>query len=113
MFVAQRHKDHAMVNQCRYGAKYRCLLSSAGSPGGDEYPHELAMEGVTPPELTSPVPEGFPLGREIAVSRRNTKKETIVVGKLVHLENRIVGLGRCLHLLKYVVCEGLADPSSM
>ena len=90
-----------MVSECRYGANYGCLLSSTHCPGGDEHACELAVEGASPPEVTCRVPEGFPLGRKVAVPRRNAEKETVVVWELLHFENGIVGLGRRVHLFKY------------
>lgn len=77
----------------------------------DEKTGVFAPEGARGPLATSPVPERFPLCREVAVASGDTHEEGIVLledGGVADLGDRGV-LGRSVHLGQDLLGEGLRD----
>lgn len=88
----------------------RALLSSTLGSGRDEQSAIFSPVGAGLPLFAGGVPEGFPLGGEVAVAGRDAKEESVVLLKLVggDLGNG-GGFGRGVHLGKDFGREGLGD----
>jgi hypothetical protein len=48
--------------------------------------------------LSSGVPERLPLCREVTVTSGDTEEESVILFESCRIRNRIVGLGRGIHL---------------
>ena len=53
----------------------------------------------------------LPLRGEVAVASRDTEKEGIELGNVVRCKNRVVRLGRSVHLGEDLLGERLRDPA--
>ena len=114
VLVSKRNVDESMVSEGAHGSESSGLLSSTLGSGGDEETSILAPVQSLSPLLASLVPEGLPLSREVAVTCRYSKEDTIVL-----LENSGVregfdvgGLGWCMHLGEDFILEGLSNPEA-
>jgi hypothetical protein len=109
--VAERHVDDAVVSKSAHGSNSSALLSTALGRGADEQTRVLAPEAAGLPLLAGVVPEGPPLGGEVAVAGGDAHQEGVVLleGRGVgHLGDRAVLLGR-VHLGEDLGGEGLGD----
>ena len=109
--VAERHVDYAMMGERGHGCHCGGLLSASLGGGANEEASVLAPEATGLPLLASVVPEGPPLGREVAVASGNAHKEGIVLledGGVADLRDGGV-LGRSVHLGQDLLGEGLGD----
>ena len=109
--VAERNVDDAVVGESAHRSESSALLSTALGAGGDEQAGVLAPEATGLPLAAGPVPEGPPLGGEVAVAGGDAHQEGIVL-----LEDGGVGdlgdggvLGRSVHLGEDLIGEGLGD----
>lgn len=109
--VAERHIDDAVVGEGAHGRNGSRLLATAETSSGDEETGRLAVETAGGPEPTGLVPEGPPLGREVAVSGGDAEEEAIVLleDRRVLNDGDVGGLGRGVHLGEDLVGEGLGD----
>lgn len=71
--VSERDVDDTVVGEGREGVHDGRLLTTTGGTSGNKDTGILAPEGTSLPLTTSLVPEGLPLGREVAVPGRHTK----------------------------------------
>jgi hypothetical protein len=78
MIVAKGHVDKAMVGKGGHGRDSCRLLSASLRAAGHEKACIFAPEVTLRPLFAGLVPESPPLGREVAVSSGNTKKESVV-----------------------------------
>lgn len=109
--VAEGNVYDTVVSESAHGGERGALLSTTLGGGRDEQTSVLAPEGTSLPLATGLVPEGAPLGREVAVAGGDTEEEGIVL-----LEDGGVGeggdgaiLGRGVHLGEDLLGEGLLD----
>lgn len=109
VLVAQGNVGDAVVGQSAHGSKGSGLLTTTESAGGDEETGVLAEEATGSPDLARLVPEGLPLGGEVAVTSGDTEEEGIVLKELLRLGDGVVGLGRSMQQLQNVVGESLGD----
>lgn len=108
--VTQRYIDHAMVRESAHSRQRRALLSSSLRGGTDEDTNIFPVVSASLPLLASLVPEGFPLGREVAITGGNAKEEGVIFFKLVGGdEGDGAGLAGCVHLGEDLFGEGLLD----
>lgn len=110
--VAQGHVDNAVVGEGGHGGEGGGLLAAAGGGGGDEEPRVLAVEAARLPLTASAVPEGLPLGGEVAEARGDAEQEGVVAGQRGRVGQRldVGGLGGRVHLTQDLFGEGLGDP---
>lgn len=108
--VAQRHVEEAVVGEGAHGGNGSRLLATTEGTGGDEETGVLAPVATGSPDGAGLVPEGLPLGREVAVAGGNTEQDGIVLEEVIGLSNRVAGLGRGMHLGQNFLGEGLGDP---
>lgn len=102
-----------MMRESAYGVRCRGLLSSSLRGGADEDTNIFPVESASLPLLASLVPEGFPLGGEVAVTGRNTKEEGVIFLELVRGDERDgAGLAGGVHLREDFLREGLFDSMS-
>ena len=95
---------------CRDGS---ALLSSPLRSGGDEQTTVFPPVTTSIPHLAGGIPEGFPLGREVAVASWNTHKECIVLLELFSGdEGDLLALPRGVHFGEDFLGEGLLDSGS-
>lgn len=110
--VAQRDVDDSVVGQGGHGGEGGGLLAATGGSSRDEDTGELAMKATGLPLGTGHVPEGLPLGGEVAETRRDPDQERVVFGQGgrvgQHLD--VGGLGGSVHLAEDLLGEGLRDP---
>ena len=87
------------------------LLPTARRGRADKEAGILAPQGALHPQLAGLVPEGLPLGREVAVAGRNAEEKGIVLlengGVFESLDGGV--LGRCVHLFEDLGGEGFWD----
>ena len=111
--VTQRYIDYAMMGKgthCRDGS---ALLSSSLRSGGNEQATVFTPVPTREPHLAGRIPEGFPLGGEVAVTSRNTHKESIVFLELFGSdEGDVLALLRDVHFGEDILREGLLDSDS-
>ena len=99
-----------MVREGAHGRQGRALLSSALRGGADEDTNVFPVEPATLPLLAGLVPEGFPLGGEVAVSGWDTEEEGVVFFELVRGDDRDgAGLAGGVHLGEDFLGKGLLD----
>jgi hypothetical protein len=109
--VAERHVDDSVVGESAHGGHSSALLSTALGRGADEEAGVLAPEAAGLPLLAGVVPEGPPLGGEVAVAGGDAHQEGVVLleGRGVgHLGDRAVLFGS-VHLGEDLLGEGLGD----
>ena len=109
--VAERHVDDSVVSEGAHGGDGGALLSTALSGSADEEASVLAPEAAGLPLLAGVVPEGPPLGGEVAVAGGNAHEEGVVLleGRGVgHLGDRAVLFGG-VHLGEDLLGESLGD----
>jgi len=109
--VAERNVDDAVVGKGAHGSERSALLSTALGAGRHKQASVLAPEATSLPLLAGVVPEGPPLGGEVAVAGGDTHKEGIVLlkdGGVGDVGDRRV-LGRSVHLGQNLLGEGLGD----
>lgn len=109
--VAERNVEETVVGEGAHGSDSSGLLATTEGTGRDEETGVLAPEATSSPDATGAVPEGLPLGGEVAVAGGDTQKESIVL-----LEDGGVGeggdgvvLGRGVHLVENLLRQGLLD----
>jgi hypothetical protein len=109
--VAERHVDDSVVGERAHGGDGGALLATALGRGADEQARVLAPEAAGLPLLAGVVPEGPPLGGEVAVAGGDAHQEGVVLleGRGVgHLGDRAVLFGS-VHLGEDLLGEGLGD----
>lgn len=109
--VAQRHVDETVVRKRAHGIHSSALLPTAHSGSRHEQTRVLAPQGTGLPLAAGLVPEGLPLGREVAVSGRDAEEEGVVLleGFWVAERGDLAGFGRGVHLGQDVFGERLFD----
>lgn len=109
--VAKRDVDDAVVGEGAHGSESSALLSTTLGAGRDEQASVLAPEAAGLPLTAGPVPEGPPLGGEVAVAGGDAHQEGIVLcedGGVGDLRDGGV-LGGSVHLGEDLIGEGLGD----
>ena len=102
-----------MVRESAHGGQRRALLSSSLRGGADEDTNIFPVESASLPLLAGLVPEGFPLGGEVAVTGWNPKEEGVIFFELVRGDERDgAGLAGGVHLREDFLREGLLDSMS-
>lgn len=108
--VPQRHIDDAVMRERTHRRDGGALLPSALGSGGDEKTAVFAPVGAGLPLLTRLVPEGLPLGGEVAVAGGDAEEKGVVLFELV---GRDEGDGFVLawgvHLAEDLLGESLFD----
>lgn len=79
MFIPQRHINDAMMRKGAHRRDRRALLPSPLRSRGDEQPAVFAPIAAVLPLFARLVPEGFPLGGEVAVAGGDAEEEGVVV----------------------------------
>ena len=103
-----------MVGKGAHGRQGRALLAAALRGGRDEEADVLAVIPARLPLLARLVPKGLPLGREVAVARRDPEQEGVVGRELVRGDEGDRGrLARRVHLGQDFRGEGLFDSAEM
>lgn len=95
--IAQRHIDDAMMRHGAHGRDDGALLPAARRSRGDEDAGVLAPIGAVGPLLAGVVPEGLPLGGEVAVAGRDAEEEGVVLRELVGRDFGDRGFGGRVH----------------
>lgn len=108
--VAERNVNEAVVSESAHGGKSSRLLTTTLGTGGNEETGILAPEATASPNATGLVPEGLPLGREVAVAGRDTEQYSIKGEEVGGLNDGVASLSRSVHLSQNFVAEGLGDP---
>jgi hypothetical protein len=111
--VAEGNVDEAVMSESAHGSKSSRLLATTLGTGGDEETSVLAPVATGGPDATGLVPESLPLGREVTVTGRDTEQNGIVCKEFRGLNNRVIGLGRSVHLGQDFITEGLGDPRKL
>lgn len=102
-----------MVGKGTHCGDGSALLSSPLRSGGDEQATVFPPVTTSIPHLAGGIPEGFPLGREVAVASWNTHQESIVLLELFSGdEGDILALPRGVHFGEDLFGEGLLNSSS-
>ena len=119
-----------MVSEGREGRNSGGLLATTVASSRDEHASELSVQLALLPEATGGIPKGLqkrakpqpnenkmdkiyaylPLTREVTVSGGDANKESIIVSKIVGIEDRIIGLGGRMHLGQNFLGKSLGDP---
>lgn len=86
------------MRQSRHCAYASRLLTTTGGARGDEKSSIFAPVCASAPLLSGGIPEGLPLGREVAITSGNTEKEGIVFLEGSGIRNWVAGFGRGMHL---------------
>ena len=93
-----------------HGRQGRALLTSSLGSGGNEEADVFAPVAARLPLLPGRVPEGLPLGGEVAVTGRDAEEEGVVFGELVGRdEGDGGGLAGGVHLGEDLLREGLLN----
>lgn len=109
--VAKRNVDDAVVGKGAHGSESSALLSTTLGAGRDEQASVLAPEAAGLPLTAGPVPEGPPLGGEVAVASGDAHQEGIVLcedGGVGDLGDGGV-LGGSVHLGEDLIGKSLGD----
>jgi hypothetical protein len=104
--------------------------------GGNEHPDVLALQRSLLPEMPSGIPEtlqqqkqkcvshkfhlqriiyvyaNLPLSWHVTIASGDTAQDTIKLSEVVRLEDRVIGLGRRMHLGQYLLGECLCNPTN-
>lgn len=108
--VTQRHVDQSVVRKGAHGRQRRALLSAALGGRRDEEADVLAVEPASLPLLAGLIPEGLPLGWEVAETGWDAEEEGIVFLELIGGDERDGGrLAGCVHFLEDFLGKGLFD----
>ena len=99
-----------MVGQSTHRGKRGRLLTTALGTSGDEETGVFAPEATAGPNAAGLVPEGLPLGGEVAVPGGDAEQDGIIVKEFIGLGNRVIWLRRGVHLAQDIRAEGLGDP---
>ena len=108
--VSQRHIDHPVMRKRAHGRNRRALLPSTLGRGRDKHPGVFAPVSAGLPLLAGAIPEGFPLGWEVAVASWDAEKEGVVFGEFFRGDfgDGAVFWGR-VHLREDVGGKGFGD----
>lgn len=87
--VAQRDVEEAVVSKGAHGSKGSGLLATTEGTGRDEETGILAPVATSGPDTTGLVPEGLPLGGEVAVASRDTEEDGIVLQEVIGLRDGV------------------------
>lgn len=109
--VAEGNVDDAVVGEGGDGVLSSGLLATAEGGGRDKDTGHLAPEATGSPLLAGLVPEGLPLGGEVAVAGGDAEEEGVVLLELggVLEDGHVGGLGGSVHLGEDLLGEGLGD----
>jgi len=108
--IAQRHEDDTMMRKGAHGRKCGTLLASSLRGSRDEETGVLAPVATGLPLLAGRVPEGLPLGGEVAVTGGDAEEEGVVFLELLGGDERDgVGLTGSVHLAEDFLRESLFD----
>lgn len=80
--ITKRNIDDTMMGQSAHDCKRGALLATAWGGSRDEHASVFAVVAAGGPLLTSLVPEGFPLSREVAVTGGDAHEEGVVLREL-------------------------------
>ena len=81
--IPQWHINNTVMRERAHGRQAGALLSSSLRSSGDEETGVFAPETASCPLFSSLVPEGFPLGGEVAVAGGDAEEEGVVFFELV------------------------------
>lgn len=107
--VSQGDIDEAVMGDGRHGREGRALLSTTLCAGRDEDSDVLAPVSASGPDAAGCVPEGLPLGGEVAVPGGDAEEECVVLEELLRRGNGNAGLGGSVHLGQDFLRESLGD----
>lgn len=109
--VTERNVDDTVVRKSAHSGQGSALLATTLGGSGDEQTGVLTPVGTGLPLAAGLVPEGLPLGREVAVTGGDTEEEGVVLLEgLGVLEGGDLGrLWWGVHLLKHLLGEGLGN----
>ena len=111
--VTEWYVDDAMMGKSTHCRDGSALLASPLRGGGNEQTTVFTPVTTSIPHLACGIPEGFPLGREVAVASWNTYEESIVLLELFSGDERdILALPRGVHFGEDLLGEGLLDSGS-
>ena len=100
-----------MVGHGAHGGDDGALLAAAHGGGADEDAGVFAPVGAAGPLRARVVPEGLPLGGEVAVARGDAEEEGVVLFERDGVDGRDRGaLGWGVHFGEDVFGEGLGYP---
>lgn len=98
------------MGESAHGRKGGALLAAALRGSADEDADVFAIKPARLPLLAGLVPEGFPLGREVAVAGRDAEEEGVVLFELVGRDERDgARLARRVHLGQHFLGQRLFD----
>ena len=112
VLVAERNEGDAMVSQSAHGVHGGRFLTTAQAAGREEDTGLLAPVATPGPDAARLVPEGLPLGREVAVPGGDAKQDGVIFEECLGCSDGVVALGRGLQLLQNLVRECLGDPGA-
>lgn len=109
--VAQGHIDDAVVGHGAHGRDGGAFLSAAHGRGADEDAGVFAPVGAAGPLRAGVVPEGLPLGGEVAVARGDAEEEGVVLFERDGVDDWDRGvLGWGVHFGEDIFGEGFGHP---
>lgn len=88
----------AVVGKSREGRNRSRLLSTTWACTRDEDTCELARETTACPQASRGVPEGLPLGWEVAVTGGDAEEEGVVGSEGSGIDDGVIRLGGSVHL---------------
>lgn len=112
MLVSEWNIDDSVVSESRDRVESSDLLPTTLATGRDEETSVFARKSTRSPETTSGIDERFPLGREISVTGRDTKEESVVRFQDFGSDDWVAGLGSSIHLFEDLFGKGLSDPGA-
>lgn len=110
VLVSKRNEGEAVVSQSAHGSNGSRFLTTTGGTSRDEETSRLAPVTTASPDATGLVPEGLPLGGEVAVTGRDTEENGVVLQESVRLSDGVAALGGSVHLGQDFLGESLSDP---
>ena len=109
--IAQGHIDEPVMSKRTHRGKGGALLASTLGSGGDEDADVFTPVAARLPLLAGRVPEGLPLGGEVAVTGGDAEEEGVVFFELVWGdEGDGVGLAGGVHFAEDFLGQGFLDP---
>lgn len=108
--VTEGNEVETVVSESAHGSNGGRLLTTTQGTRGDEQTGILAPVAAGGPDAAGLVPEGLPLGREVAEAGGDAEEDGVVLEQVSRLSNGVRGLGRGVHLAEDVGGEGFGDP---
>lgn len=108
--VAERNEVETVVSESAHGSNGGRLLTTTQGTRGDEQTGILAPVAAGGPDAAGLVPEGLPLGGEVAEAGGDAEEDGIVLEQVSRLSDGVGGLGGGVHLAEDVGGEGFGNP---